>query len=114
MWADSCANAEGSAWENAAEAAHPDDVGREAIADLIREVVGNPFRAPALTPWCVTPDVSRMARVIYDSRAWTDLPILADALEEAGCADAAVLKHLRTPVKHVRGCWALDLVLGKS
>jgi hypothetical protein len=48
-----------------------------------------------------------MARAIYDGHRFTDLPILADALEEAGCTDAAILAHCRTG-EHVRGCWALD------
>ena len=55
-----------------------------------------------------------IARHIYDDRAFHDLPILADALEDAGCADAAILDHCRGPGPHVRGCWAVDLLLGKS
>ena len=42
------------------------------------------------------------------------LAVLSDALEEVGCTDTALLSHLRSPGPHVRGCWALDLVLGKS
>jgi hypothetical protein len=48
---------------------------------------------------------------------WSDpqrLAVLADALEEAGCNDAEILTHLRSPGPHVRGCWALDLILGKQ
>jgi hypothetical protein len=51
---------------------------------------------------------------MYEERAFDRLPILADALEEAGCAEADLLAHLRGPAPHVRGCWALDLLLGKS
>ena len=51
---------------------------------------------------------------IYDQRAVNRLPLLADALEDAGCTDADLLGHLRSPGPHVRGCWAVDLVLGKS
>ena len=54
------------------------------------------------------------ARGIYDEEAFDRMPILADALEEAGCTDEAILNHLRSPGPHVRGCWALDLVLGKE
>jgi hypothetical protein len=49
-----------------------------------------------------------------DARRFADLPILADALEDAGCADAAILEHCRSGGEHVRGCWVVDLLLGKS
>jgi hypothetical protein len=70
----------------------------------------------------ITPDrmtwrdetVTRLAASIYDKRAFDRLPILADALEEAGCTDAAILEHCRGPGPHVRGCWVVDLLLGKS
>jgi hypothetical protein len=55
-----------------------------------------------------------VAESIYEGRAFDRLPILADALEEAGCTDAYLLAHLRGPGPHVRGCWAVDLVLGKE
>jgi hypothetical protein len=55
-----------------------------------------------------------MGGAIYDERAFDRLPVLADALEDAGCADADLLGHLRGPGPHVRGCWAVDLILGKS
>jgi hypothetical protein len=58
--------------------------------------------------------VDRLASHIYDSRAFDRLPILADALEEAGCKDAEILAHCRGPGPHVRGCWVVDLVLGKE
>ena len=53
-----------------------------------------------------------LARAVYDAGDFSRLPILADALEEAGCADADILGHLRGPGPHVRGCWVLDLLLG--
>ena len=56
----------------------------------------------------------KLARTIYDDRRFDLLPILADALEEAGCGDAEILAHCRGPGPHVRGCWAVDLVLGKE
>ena len=58
--------------------------------------------------------VAGLARSVYDERRFADLPILADALEEAGCDNAELLTHLRGPGPHVRGCWALDLLLGKA
>ena len=57
---------------------------------------------------------ARWPRSIYDDRAFDRLPILADALEDAGCADAAILSHCRGPGEHVRGCWVVDLLLGKA
>jgi hypothetical protein len=58
--------------------------------------------------------VHRMAKAAYDERAFDRLPVLADALEEAGCANPDLLGHLRGPGPHARGCWALDLLLGKE
>ena len=55
-----------------------------------------------------------VAATIYDDRAFDRLPILADALEDAGCDDHDILAHCRGPGPHVRGCWVVDLVLGKS
>jgi hypothetical protein len=78
----------------------------------------NPFRRrrsvdPAWLSWNGG-TVRRLAQAIYDERAFDRLPILADALEEAGCTEAELLSHLRSPGPHVRGCWAVDLLLGKS
>jgi hypothetical protein len=58
--------------------------------------------------------VVKIAQGIYDDRAFDRLPILADALEEAGCTNADILNHCRQPGEHVRGCWVVDLLLGKS
>ena len=58
--------------------------------------------------------IRKMAQVIYGDRAFDRLPLLADALEDAGCTDADILGHCRTPGEHVRGCWVVDLLLGKS
>jgi hypothetical protein len=86
---------------------------------LLRDLVGNPFRPAALDPAVRTPVVAGLARAAYDERLLpsgeldrTRLAVLADALEEAGCEGADLLDHLRGPGPHVRGCWALDLVLG--
>ncbi len=84
-------------------------------ADVVREVFGNPFRPIAFDPIWRTSDVMLLASGIYDDRAFDQLPILADALQDAGCDSDDILAHLRDPhAAHVRGCWALDLVLGKE
>lgn len=81
---------------------------------ILHEVVGNPFHPVAFDPAWRTDAVVGLARTIYECRAFDWLPVLADALEDAGCADAAVLAHCRGPGPHVRGCWVVDLVLGKT
>ncbi len=58
--------------------------------------------------------VSKLSQNVYDSCTFDHLPILADALEEAGCTDSAILDHCRGPGPHVRGCWVVDLLLGKQ
>jgi hypothetical protein len=73
-----------------------------------------PFRPVTLDPAWLTPTVQSIAQTIYTDRAFDRLPILADALEESGCANEEILNHLRQPGVHVKGCWALDLVLGKE
>jgi hypothetical protein len=83
-------------------------------AGFLRDIFANPFRPAAFDPAWRTPIVRRLAEAIYDERAFDRLPILADALEEAGCANADILSHLRGPGPHVQGCWVLDLVLGKE
>lgn len=81
----------------------------------LREIFGNPFRPVAFDPAWRTSDVIALANGIYDERAFDQLPILADALQDAGCDSDDILNHLRDPhATHVRGCWALDLVLGKE
>jgi len=84
---------------------------------LLRDVVGNPFRPATLAPaWLAWNDgvVLKLAQAVYDDRAFDQLPILADALEEAGCDNQDILNHCRQAGKHVRGCWVVDLLLGKE
>jgi hypothetical protein len=81
---------------------------------LVREIFCNPLRPVSIAPAWQTPQALALARTAYDERRWEDLPLLADALEEAGCTEEAILSHLRGPGPHVRGCWALDLVLGQE
>jgi hypothetical protein len=83
-------------------------------SDLLRDVFGALFRPTASRPEWVTPMVLALAGGIYADRAFDRLPILADALEEAGCMDAEILSHCRGPGPHVRGCWVVDLILGKE
>jgi hypothetical protein len=84
-----------------------------AQAALLRDVVGNFFRPAVLKPGWLTPSVGALAAAIDAERAFDRLPILADALEEAGCADAEVLDHCRFPGAHALGCWVADLLLKK-
>jgi hypothetical protein len=85
-----------------------------AQADLIRDIFGNPFRPVTVNPAWRTANVSALAQAIYDDRAFDRLPILADALEDAGCDNADILNHCRQPGEHVRGCWVVDWILGKE
>ena len=79
----------------------------------VREVFGNPFRPVAGRPAWLTPTATGLAHAIYTAHAFDRLPVLADALEEAGCNRPEVLAHCRGDGPHVRGCWVVDLVLGK-
>ena len=86
-------------------------------ASLLREIMGNPFRHVAVDPsWLAWNGgtVGKFAQAIYDERAFNRLPLLAEAFEEAGCHDPDPLAHCRQPGEHVRGCWVLDLLLGKE
>lgn len=87
---------------------------RADLCALLREVFGNPFAPLAFDPVWRTETVLNLARGVYEDGAFERLPILADALQEAGCELPELLGHCRNPGEHVRGCWALDLVLGKS
>jgi hypothetical protein len=86
-------------------------------ADLFREVFGNPFRPPTIDPaWLSWNGVTipGLALAIYDEKAFERMPILGDALEEAGCSDPVILDHCRREGGHVRGCWVLDALLGRG
>jgi hypothetical protein len=84
------------------------------LADLLRDIIGNPFGPVTLDPTWLTPKVKATAQKIYDDRAFDRLPILADSLVESGCDNAEILSHLHGPGPHVKGCWALDLILEKA
>ncbi|HVK19346.1 MAG TPA: hypothetical protein VM533_20600 [Fimbriiglobus sp.] len=81
---------------------------------LLRCIVGNPFRPVACDPSWRTSTAVGLADAIYSERSFDRLPILADALEEAGCTHPDVLAHCRGDGPHARGCWVVDLILGKS
>ena len=91
---------------------HRDEAGLQAA--LVRCIFGNPFRPVAFNPAWRTSDVVALARGIYDDRAFDRMPILADALQDAGCDNDDILNHCRAGTPHARGCWVVDLVLGKA
>ena len=80
---------------------------------LVRDIFGNPFDSSAIVSDWLKPTLIRLARTMYDDRSFTNMPALADALEEVGCTNANILNHCRQPGEHVRGCWIVDLILGK-
>jgi len=85
-----------------------------AQAALLRDIIGNPFYRLKVDLAYQTPTVTALATGIYAEQAHDRLPILADALQEAGCEDRNVLDHCRGDGPHARGCWVVDLVLGKD
>jgi hypothetical protein len=84
------------------------------LCGAIRCVFGNQFRKVTFQTRWRPSAVVKLARSIYGDRAFDRLPLLADALQEAGCEDAEVLAHCRGNGPHVRGCWVVDAVLGKG
>jgi len=83
-------------------------------AALVRDVFGNPFRKSRWPSSAEIPKVIALAREILQNRAFNKLPTVADALEDAGCTEPYILDHCRQPGEHVRGCWVVDLLLGKE
>jgi hypothetical protein len=81
---------------------------------FLRDILGNPFRPIRLDPAWLTASVKALAQSIYDDRQFTGLPVLADALEDAGCINADILNHCRQAAGHVQGCWVVDSILGKK
>lgn len=84
------------------------------LASALRDIFGNPFRPVIVDPSRLNHDIIDLARLIYNERAFNRMPELADALQAAGCADEDILKHCRGTGPHVRGCWVIDVALGKS
>jgi hypothetical protein len=89
------------------------DVSDELVVSLLREFFPNPFVPLDWNPDWFTTTVRDLARHIDTARAFDSMPILADALQDAGCADEQILTHCRTDHPHARGCWVLDAVLRK-
>ncbi len=84
---------------------------------LTRDIFPNPFLEFSFDPtWLKWNEgtVSKLAHAIYDDRHFEDLPVLGDALEEAGCSDPLILDHCRSDAEHVRGCWVVDLMTGRD
>jgi len=81
---------------------------------FLRDIFGNPFRPVAINPERLSSTVVALARGMYESRDFGAMPILADALQDAGCDSDDILDHCRGPGLHVRGCWVVDLVLGRE
>jgi hypothetical protein len=101
----------------------PDDGGASAAllaaeqviqSNILRDIFGNPFRPGAVDPAWVTSTVTALVRRMYESRDFSAMPILADALQDAGCDNEDILNHCRGPGPHVRGCWVVDAVLRKE
>jgi hypothetical protein len=81
---------------------------------LIHDIFGNPYRPISFAPHWLTENVIGLARTIYDERCFDRMPILADALMDAGCFDDGILNHCRGKGPHVRGCWVVDLILERN
>ncbi len=86
---------------------------RYALANHLRDIF-NPFRSAPFAPVWLTSTAVALARYAYDAGEFGALPILADALQDAGCDDDEMLTHCRGESPHVRGCWVLDSILGKE
>lgn len=86
-------------------------------AQQMRDVFSNPLRSTTVNQeWLAwnNATVVNLARTIQTERAFDRLPILADALEDAGCHDAAILEHCRGGREHLGGCWVIDLLLERA
>jgi hypothetical protein len=84
--------------------------------EIVRDIFGNPFHIPSLDPYVFAWKdgvIQNIAQVIYFEGRFNEIPVLADALEEAGCTDEYLLEHCRQPFEHVHGCWVLDFLLDK-
>jgi hypothetical protein len=102
--------------KNDVEQQRPFSLASKYITDCVRDILGNPFRPVTLDLSWVTSTVLALAlaQQMYDSRDFSAMPILADALQDAGCDNEDILNHCRQQGEHVRGCFVVDLVLGKS
>ena len=93
----------------------PDPAELAVQAALLRDIFGNPFRPVAFSPAWRTDTAVSLAKQMYEMRDFGAMPILADALQDAGCDDEQVLHHCRDPkLPHVCGCWVVEAVLSGS
>jgi hypothetical protein len=83
-------------------------------AVLVSTGSGDPFQPKKLSPQALSTEVAALAEKMYASRNFDAMPMLAKALEAAGCRDVTILNHCKRPGEHVRGCWVIDLILGKQ
>ena len=81
---------------------------------FLRDIFGNPFRSVEIDPRWRTSNVVDLSQAIYQEQAFERMPILADALMDAGCDSEEMLNHCRGDGPHARGCWVVDLLLGKE
>jgi hypothetical protein len=96
------------------DALDPTEPDRIAHAHLARDVFGNPFRCVRVDPSWLSPNVREMSTHIYEANDFGVMPMLADALQEAGCDHDDILNHCREGGPHVRGCWVIDELLGRQ
>jgi hypothetical protein len=107
--------AEATAWEKVGTPEAVSEPEQRSQCVLVRDIFGNPFRPATFDAAWRTSTAVALARGMYESRDFSAMPILADALQDAGCDNDDILNHCRDPhATHVRGCWVVDLVLGKS
>src|SRR5262249_52769733 len=85
---------------------------QDSLANLLRELHGNPFHPVLVESAWRDARVLDLARVIYSERRYRDMPRLAEELERAGCREPDILSHCRSALDHARGCWVLDKLLG--
>lgn len=84
------------------------------LCHLLRDILGNPFHFVTLAAHCLSATIVGIAQQMYEHGDFSSMPILGDALDDAGCTSHGVLQHCRQPGPHVRGCWVVDLILGKG
>jgi hypothetical protein len=88
--------------------------GGQRVQALWADLAGNWVRPVPFSPTCRTSTAVLLAQQMYEARDFSAMPILADALQDAGCDESTILDHCRGPGPHARGCWVVDLVLGKE
>jgi hypothetical protein len=85
-----------------------------AEANILRDIVGNPFGRTRFDPQWITPSVLSLAKTVYDERDFSRMAELGETLQQSGCGDAEVLVHCSSNLEHARGCWVVDGLLGKT